>query len=254
MKKLERGEPSMAQRKGSDVIGVAMSPDGQRIAITYRDRLVSLWNGVTMQRIISFGVATKVANLAYPAEFSPDGLRIAAAYEESSTGIWRTENGRLENVLLQDAWVFGSRFSKDSRRLVTYSIDHTARVWDVTANGTLAVLSGHTGNANGAVFNLRGDLVATGSADGTARVWQLFRTTQQLVDAAKLAVPRCLSGDEREKFFLEPEPPRRCITGTGLEAERDPTKWRPIWPYQGAEWRRWLSARDRGMSVEAPHK
>ena len=225
--KLQRDGTNTMQRKGNQVVGVAINADGRRIVATYRDRIVYLWNAETMQRIGTFGNPTKVSNLAYPAHFSPDGRYVAAGFEQNSTGIWRADSGRLEHVLTQDAWVFGSRFSGDSRRLVTYSIDQTAHVWDVATGGELTILVGHTDNVYGADFNQRGDVVGTVSADGTARIWQLFPTTQQLVNAAKSATPRCLTAQERKKFFLEPVPPRWCITGAGLEAEKDSSKWRP---------------------------
>ncbi len=83
-------------------------------------------------------------------------------------------------------------------------------------------------------------------------MWELFQTTQALVDYAKRTVPRCLTQAQLSQFYLPDEPPRWCITGAGLEAERDPKKWQPLWPYHTAAGRDWLAARDRGESPKLP--
>ncbi|MEJ2125558.1 MAG: hypothetical protein P8Y47_12340 [Alphaproteobacteria bacterium] len=72
------------------------------------------------------------------------------------------------------------------------------------------------------------------------------------VDEAKKIVPRCLTQQQRKDFFLQPEPPRWCITGAGLEAETQPDKWKPLWPYRTKAWRDWLAAKDRGEKLPLP--
>ncbi len=39
--------------------------------------------------------------------------------------------------------VFGAAFSPDGTRIVTASLDKTARIWDARTGAQLAVLSGH---------------------------------------------------------------------------------------------------------------
>jgi hypothetical protein len=45
--------------------------------------------------------------------------------------------------------------------------------------------------------------VVTASDDGTARLWRVFHTTQELIDYARSIVPRQLTPEERKAFFLE---------------------------------------------------
>ena len=129
-------------------------------------------------------------------------------------------------------------FSPDGSRIVTASNDRTARVWDAASGGELA----RFGDVNSASFSPDRARIVTASGD-TARVWRIARTTQQLVDAAKQRVPRCLSPSDRAHYFLPAAPPLWCITGAGLETEKDPAKWQPKWPYRSAAWRDWLAAR-----------
>jgi hypothetical protein len=88
-------------------------------------------------------------------------------------------------------------------------------------------------------FSPDGKHIVTAPSDKTARLWEVFTTTQELVSAAKLAVPRCLTAEQRKTFFLPPEPPAWCI-----EMEK--------WPYQTAAWKQWLADTRAGKSPQLP--
>ena len=106
-----------------------------------------------------------------------------------------------------------------------------------------------------AAFSPDGARILTGSRDDTARLWLLLPTSQQaLVPHAKRIVPRCLTQKQLRSFYLPPEPPRWCITGPGREAEANPAKWQPKWPYHTEAWRLWLAARDRGEDPPLPNE
>ena len=148
--------------------------------------------------------------------------------------------------------VTSAAFSSDGTRLATASWDNTARLWDAETGAEIAVLQGHSGDVRAVAFSPDGTRLATAFDDGTARLWRVFPTTQDLIDAAKADLVRCLTPAERAQFYLPPEPERWCVTGAGLEAEPDPAQWRPLWPYQSQEWRDWLLAKDRGEAPELP--
>ena len=94
---------------------------------------------------------------------------------------------------------------------MTASADETARVWDAEASKTIAVLAGHSGPVRSAVFSPDGERILTASDDTTARIWRIFPTTQALVDRSKILVPRCLTPEQRENAFLDPQSPAWCI-------------------------------------------
>jgi len=62
-------------------------------------------------------------------------------------------------------------FSPDGTRVVTASVDATARLWDAKDGTPLATLQGHTGYARAVAFSPDGTRVATASGDKTARLW-----------------------------------------------------------------------------------
>src|SRR5206468_1721376 len=74
--------------------------------------------------------------------------------------------------------VSGATFSPDERRILTWSVDGTARIWHATTGMSAAapLKHGPGGDAllhsiNGASFTKGGSQILTWSSDGTARVW-----------------------------------------------------------------------------------
>ena len=82
----------------------------------------------------------------------------------SQTG-WRLLLGGHENYLQSAA------FSPDGARIVTASVDDTARIWDVANGKEITVLRGHEGAVRSAAFSPDGARIVTASDDKTARIW-----------------------------------------------------------------------------------
>ena len=178
------------------------------------------------------------------AAFSPDGKRIVTASGDNTARLWDAATGKQIGTPLAGheswAWVHSAAFSPDGKRIVTASADKTARLWDAESGKQIgAPLVGHEGVVNSAAFSPDGKRIVTASWDKTARLWDVFATTQQLVSAAKAAIPRCLTVEQRAKFFLSPEPPAWCI-----EMEK--------WPYQTAAWKQWLVDTRDGKNPPLP--
>ena len=182
--------------------------------------------------------------------FSPDGTRILTGSKDKTARLWSIEGEQMAVFSGHGDAVTSVAFSPDGTRILTGSWDDTARLWSLEGE-ELAVFSGHGDDVLSVAFSPDGTRILTGSLAKTARLWDA-RTGQELVDHAKRRAPRCLTTAQLRDAFLLPEPPRWCITGPGLEAEPDPAKWEPKWPYQGEEWRDWLLARDRGEEPELP--
>ena len=70
-------------------------------------------------------------------------------------------------------------YSPDGNRIVTASIDQTARIWDAQTGRQLMVLAGHGGKLTSAAFSPYGARVVTASADRTAMIWDA-RSGKQL--------------------------------------------------------------------------
>jgi WD40 repeat protein/serine/threonine protein kinase len=167
-----------ASRIISDLTSLAFSLDGNYLGIS----------GVGNPLLVYDIVRAQVRSLNVPGNIlacdsSPDGKRLAiASHDWNSTRIVDIATGKML------ASVPGQRavaFSPDDRLLATESSDvgefYPVELWDVSAGKSAGRLIGHKGEINSIVFSADGQLLATGSADGTARVWRLEDLTEQQV-------------------------------------------------------------------------
>jgi hypothetical protein len=70
-------------------------------------------------------------------------------------------------------------------------------------------------------------------------MWDMYPDIEALVAQAKAGVPRCLTSEEREAFFLPVDPPDWYI-----EMKKK--------PYDGPEWKQWLDDKRAGNTRPLP--
>ena len=85
------------------------------------------------------------------------------------------------------------------RYLITGSDDGTARVFDAASGAEICRLT-HDRPVEAVAFSPDGTRVATGSADGTARVWAV--SARDLIEQARARLSRNLSVDEWKRYRL----------------------------------------------------
>ena len=68
--------------------------------------------------------------------------------------------------------IVGVAFSPDGTKILTGSVDGTARLWKTISGRKRATLRSHEGSVNSLSFPPDGSKILTGSHDGTARLWE----------------------------------------------------------------------------------
>ena len=105
---------------------------------------------------------------------SPDGKLLAPlSASRPATNVWSLESGsKIATLSGHDARIIRAKFDLSGRRLVTASMDTTARVWDTKTGALISVLRGSPQAVFSATFDPGGEIVATLGLDGSIRLWE----------------------------------------------------------------------------------
>jgi hypothetical protein len=163
------------------VLSVAVSPDGRLVLAGGAGPTVWVWSLASMKLVsaVPIGLGATTA-----AGFSPDSTSVVTGGTDFSAYVWRLApflgyvlTRRDEIRLFQQKHGLPADGKVGPRLLAA-----------VQQLGSVAVLGGSTGAIGSAAFVPQGNLVVTGSADGTTRVWGFFgggpTVRDRIVDAA----------------------------------------------------------------------
>src|SRR5262249_48674546 len=151
--------------------GLAISPDGARVAVTGWDEQeqknhLGVYGRASGERLF----AAEAWALAY----SPDGrwLAVREADEKTILLLDAQTHETAARFRGHEKSVWSAAFSPDSRRLASCSQDNTVRLWQVDS-GACQELRGHTGEVFGAAFHPDGTRLATAGRDQAIWLWDL---------------------------------------------------------------------------------
>ncbi len=156
----------------TEVSTIVFSPDGQWVAsaedLGYY--IIKVWEATTGRDVAQMIHEDGVTALA----FSPDGRWLLSSSKDGTARIWEAETGREAMRFIHEGFVSAVGFSPKGQWIVSaggYG-DSVVRVWEVTNGREVARLI-HNGPVNAVAFSPNGEWIISGSADDTARIWDI---------------------------------------------------------------------------------
>jgi len=154
---------------------VACSRDGWQLATTSHDQTARIWclgTGKCLHTLIGH------QSVVIPVAFSLDGSMVATGASDGTVRVWLTTTGVCSLVInvedrigIEGNHIFSVAFSSDDVLLVIGSLKGVVQVYDLEYEERVHAFCGHESAVLSVAWDVSGDFIASGSSDGTARIW-----------------------------------------------------------------------------------
>lgn len=167
---------NLKEEQPNFVMSIAYSPDGKNLVLGLGDGSsgeIMLWNLVDGSQTTILKGADKCV---YAIAFSPDGKTMATAHEDRRVELWDVATWDRKSTLTGfTGRVHGLAFSPDGKLASGGGRNDVGelRLWDVSLGAVVAEFSGHEKCVTDVSFSPNGKTLASGSLDGTVRIWQV---------------------------------------------------------------------------------
>lgn len=183
-------------RSREPVTALAISADGERVAVRPRDRTALVLDAATgdrLQTIMDLPMSRGWVG------FSADGERLLTADPDGSIGTWSVASGEQLSRCRLPMGARSVRFTADGRRALVRSGPWAVQLWDLASGTPAATLPG----TDRSFFRLwmapDGDLALTGGEGCSIRLWDLRsgRCLRELRGHTHEPGTACVSRDRR---------------------------------------------------------
>jgi WD40 repeat protein/serine/threonine protein kinase len=243
--------------KSHNIVALAWSPDGRRLAARQSGRTITIWDVATGK--VSATVPGKLGDGGAAMVWSPDARYLFASWDSGSgLQILDAANGKLLRTLPVGAGSLA--LSPDGTHLALATIDSGSRsimVIDLAALAVKAVLRGHMGVVRSLAWSPDGLRLASLDAEGTLATWDPFQAQEyQSLPALDVSIGSLAWSSDGRQFFTmgyEQGNDKRYVikswdpaTGRQLVSCAIDAAWPPAQPLLSPDGRRVVVGQDEG--------
>ena len=184
---LVEGRAMSADMWVPQVLALALSPDGTRLASANREGTIRLWDGnndewMTLQKHTGYGMETWTNVLA----FSPNGKMLASGGTNKTVQLWDTTTGEpLATLAGHVNGMTALAFSPEGTTLASASADGAIRFWRTETGARLPLhIRGYTKSVRTAAFFQESSTLVSVAFNGEITFWNLETPQKSTVHTA----------------------------------------------------------------------